>query len=452
MDNSYLLIMKIVCNLLLISASQSYSGQCIEKEFDKIKIYEKTKCPFMHIVRQIIHNCNLKCFGIETNNKKYKIELDALEDKHVKIKGVFEFELLILCRKMNSVVFLVIINHITLVVKLMRKRRNSIFIDKKIRGFKHPNIVEIYTIFHMKMQEGKPIITDILNIEDDDERWDMSSISGEFSWMFMESCIRTEEILGNSAVINISKDIFKALDYLHEKNIIHGFICPESVFGKEQNGKIVHKLIKLHHMCVIDHRRIDLNNIRASTYFLAPEIYRTCTFSEKADVYSAGLLIYFLLIGKEKVAEMAITEYNRICKGCNASDDPTSSLCNRCIYISLCSACRNCEECGNCSACKVCDLCKTCVECNLDPECMKAKKDFFLNQKSSTRKKPIAAIKNIYLNYLINQCLKPVDKRFTIKELIDRLHNFERLIVIKSNENSIPPALQRKILIYSFSI
>lgn len=92
-------------------------------------------------------------------------------------------------------------------------------------------------------------------------------------------------------------DIFSALAYLHTKGIVHCNICPEYIV--QTNGgsyDVITKLIGF--TCsqyTNDKQEINLKKIHYQ--YAAPELLKG-EFDEKADIWSCGILLYDLLVGR----------------------------------------------------------------------------------------------------------------------------------------------------------
>ncbi|OMJ73762.1 hypothetical protein SteCoe_27471 [Stentor coeruleus] len=92
-------------------------------------------------------------------------------------------------------------------------------------------------------------------------------------------------------------DIFSALAYLHTKGIAHCNICPEYIVQTNGEGyDVMTKLIGF--TCsqrMNDKQEINLNKI--SYTYAAPELLKG-EFDEKVDIWSCGILLYDLLVGR----------------------------------------------------------------------------------------------------------------------------------------------------------
>lgn len=92
-------------------------------------------------------------------------------------------------------------------------------------------------------------------------------------------------------VIKLGKDISKALVTVNKHNIIHRDIKLENIFVSE-NGDF--KLGDFGTARIIE-RTVD-NRTKTGTYmYMAPEVMRSEPYGAKADIYSLGILMYYML-------------------------------------------------------------------------------------------------------------------------------------------------------------
>ncbi|KAJ8977328.1 hypothetical protein NQ317_018610 [Molorchus minor] len=99
------------------------------------------------------------------------------------------------------------------------------------------------------------------------------------------------------AVQYVMSQLASAIVYLHSKWIFHGDVKPENiiVFGVEKNNRL----------------RIKLTDFgrAGSFYYMAPELHLGFPFDLTADLYSAGVLMYEMLIGTKPFAELTKDQY-----------------------------------------------------------------------------------------------------------------------------------------------
>lgn len=101
--------------------------------------------------------------------------------------------------------------------------------------------------------------------------------------------LERKESVEETEVIRLGIEICEALHICHEKNIIHRDIKPDNIMVAEDGT------FKLGDFGVA-REQIDGSMTVAGTYdFVAPEVVRTARYDTSADLYSLGLVLYYLL-------------------------------------------------------------------------------------------------------------------------------------------------------------
>lgn len=94
--------------------------------------------------------------------------------------------------------------------------------------------------------------------------------------------------------INIIKIILKALEYVHQKKIIHGALNLENVW-MQSNGEI--KLANLYTDALLNHFSLSKESLLLNPLFLPPEQLKGETLKKSSDLFSVGILAYRMLSG-----------------------------------------------------------------------------------------------------------------------------------------------------------
>ena len=91
-------------------------------------------------------------------------------------------------------------------------------------------------------------------------------------------------------VIKISLDMCEALLELEKKDIVHGDIKPGNIFVGENN----YKLGDFGSACISGSKS---SNVYATLNYVSPEVYKKEKIDFRADQYSLGIVMYYLLSG-----------------------------------------------------------------------------------------------------------------------------------------------------------
>ena len=101
--------------------------------------------------------------------------------------------------------------------------------------------------------------------------------------------IRGKEI-SEQEVIKLGKDLLNALKACHSENIIHRDIKPENIFVTKFGD---YKLGDFGVARIMSHTT---NATKTGTpYYMAPEVFKSERYGKEADIYSLGLVLYWLL-------------------------------------------------------------------------------------------------------------------------------------------------------------
>lgn len=97
-----------------------------------------------------------------------------------------------------------------------------------------------------------------------------------------------------SEVIRLGIDICSALELCRRNNIIHRDIKPQNIFVSKYGG------FKLGDFGVAKVSKINDRADMVGTYsYMAPEVYKGNTYDDRVDIYSLGMVLYWLLNGRK---------------------------------------------------------------------------------------------------------------------------------------------------------
>ena len=150
-----------------------------------------------------------------------------------------------------------------------------------LRKADHPNIIKLYEIFESKrsyylvMEQCK---------------------GGEVFDRIIEH-IQNKDMYSEKNAAVILRQVMSAVEYCHNNGIAHRDLKPENLLylneGKEENNPI--KVIDFGLSQVIPSKR-KLKTKVGTAYYVSPEILQGA-YSEKCDIWSAGVILYILLSG-----------------------------------------------------------------------------------------------------------------------------------------------------------
>lgn len=152
------------------------------------------------------------------------------------------------------------------------KKRLIEFQVKIIRELDHPSILKVYEFFEdpcnyyliMEHIKGGDLYTKIFN---------------------------TKKITEKHAA-KIMKQILSGLAHIHSKNIVHRDMKLENILIEENNDEFVVKLIDFD--TATKFGKSGMKGIFGTVYYMAPELI-SGTYTEKCDVWSAGVILYSML-------------------------------------------------------------------------------------------------------------------------------------------------------------
>ena len=93
-------------------------------------------------------------------------------------------------------------------------------------------------------------------------------------------------------IIDVTKDILQALEYLHSKNIIHRDLKPSNVLGSD-----LYKLSDFGICTQVKELESIPRSFVGTAWYMAPEVIMQEPYSYSADIWSLGCLVYELYTG-----------------------------------------------------------------------------------------------------------------------------------------------------------
>jgi calcium-dependent protein kinase len=148
-------------------------------------------------------------------------------------------------------------------------------------GMEHPNVVKFYEVYEsnrslyliMELCKGSPLLKKIT-----------------------EKALKRKMYTEKDAAV-IFRKIMSAIEYSHNAGICHRDLKPENILYLNDNNDEKENPLKLINYIFSKHFKIHkLSSKVGSVHFTAPEVLDN-TYTEKCDIWSAGVLLYLLLSG-----------------------------------------------------------------------------------------------------------------------------------------------------------
>lgn len=124
--------------------------------------------------------------------------------------------------------------------------------------------------------------------------------------------IRQRDKLAVGEACEITRQVTKALIYLHSEHVVHRDIKPSNVLLKEETGKLWVKLTDLGLALAVNEEEFRLTKMHATVGtvdYMSPEQARDSGSADiRSDIYSLGCTLYHMLAGRAPFAEGGLTE------------------------------------------------------------------------------------------------------------------------------------------------
>lgn len=167
-------------------------------------------------------------------------------------------------------------------VKIIKKDRNDAskskkFIRREVKVLSltdHPNLVKAIDFFSAN---GKPHII-------------MEYVRGGS----LRDLIRKKRRLSEEEARPILSGILKGIAYMHQLNIVHRDIKPENILMHEPDFP------KITDFGLATFRNEDkhIHSVVGTPSYVAPELIRNLPYGPPADVWSCGIVLYYMLVGE----------------------------------------------------------------------------------------------------------------------------------------------------------
>lgn len=153
-----------------------------------------------------------------------------------------------------------------------------------IAGFNHPNIVQVYDFDTIDTTDGKLYYMV------------MPFLSGETLASKLKSCRSKEETLSHEDIKNLIGDLAQALDYAHERGMVHRDVKPANIIFDE-NDRAILTDFGIARLAETSGLTQD-GTIVGTPAYMSPEQATGQDTDFQSDIYSLGVILYELLTGR----------------------------------------------------------------------------------------------------------------------------------------------------------
>ena len=152
---------------------------------------------------------------------------------------------------------------------------------KILTNLDHPNIINVFNFY--SNEKTYSYITELCNNGD----------------LF-------QELINNGAydektVAYIMYQIFSAINYCHNKNIINRSLTLDNILISEKKNNFPTVKLSYFGSSIMAERNAIQNQKQFFSYYNAPEVIKKC-YNEKCDIWSCGVIMYFLLSARPPFA------------------------------------------------------------------------------------------------------------------------------------------------------
>ncbi|CAD8213719.1 unnamed protein product [Paramecium octaurelia] len=105
--------------------------------------------------------------------------------------------------------------------------------------------------------------------------------------------------LKSTEVVSITKQILKALSYLHQRNIVHRDIKPENILISFSNSELKVTLIDFGLSASVNRIQNSMNGLMfqncGTLLYQAPELIKKANYTRSVDIWALGIVVYQML-------------------------------------------------------------------------------------------------------------------------------------------------------------
>ncbi|KAL9654808.1 hypothetical protein ABK040_008601 [Willaertia magna] len=176
-----------------------------------------------------------------------------------------------------------------------RRKYTSQIVAMKFIPKKGKNEKELYNLRQEINILKKLNHENIILLLDSFETKDEFCVVMEFAQGELFEILEDDERLPEDVVAKIAKQLVRALHYLHSNRIIHRDMKPQNILiGSD--GSI--KLCDFGFARVMSCNTMVLTSIKGTPLYMAPELVQEQPYNHTADLWSLGVILYELVVGK----------------------------------------------------------------------------------------------------------------------------------------------------------
>ena len=123
-------------------------------------------------------------------------------------------------------------------------------------------------------------------------------ISDQFKHGHLEQVMKAKKFLNENQSANIIYQVLNAMNYCHSNDVIHRDLKPENIIIEEVDNseKYTVKVVDFGIVPSLEDEKLDKKTL-GSINFMAPEIFKKNSYDKKCDMWSCGIILYYLITG-----------------------------------------------------------------------------------------------------------------------------------------------------------